>query len=1064
VNARLERYRLIGKGRRGFTAILGSGTLIFSQLHSGVLQAETSGVDPASKPVMESYSVFRMGVEAGLPEGIVTSLAQMQDGYLWLTTPGAVARFDGLHFLPFREEAYPDERPQRLNSIMQDRSGNAWVSGENGIMRHDGSRWKSFPHETLPLPPESGWRETPDGAIRSPTEMVIFWVKESRDGTLWAASNAGFLKFDGNRFVSASADQSVLAPFDSAALDDSGTLWAVCDQGLFRFEDSAWSKEDFPSQGEASRPYQVFSSGNGTVWVKRLDGPLFGLENGKWIEVPPPGLRQSAILKDSAGDLWIGAAEGLFRKSREEWEVVVGLPFEAPTDVRCLAATGDGSIWAGTSAGLYQLRPRIVHMIPCATPSRQSNAVTAVLPKSPHELWVGLATPGLLEGPPRQLSLYAGLSTTEETRVSALGQGRPGILWAGFQGNHLWKIFIGKNNQMFRTANSLMSRNITCILQDSKGHVWVGTREGLLVMKDQWLTPVKAPSDTVLDIAEHPQGDIWVGTQTKGLWKIRKGEEVFEFTQKEGLPSDTIRGVEIDSNGTIWLITPKGLVMFEEKQNPLAAPEYPALPSPDVFVFGSKDGLPSEEFRQILDDNHGNLWLGTRSELVLVKKADLIAIKERRSVALNPRVFGKEAGLDADLSGGDHGPFGARLADDTLWFATSAGLAGLAPLRLPGVSYPGEVMVHEIAAGDEPLDREGRARAGELMTLPLKTRDVAFAFTSPEFAAPERLRFRYRLEGLDPEWSFPSTGRSAVYVNLPPGSYQFHVEASSPGGEWRGASSPVSFSIPALIWETWPFRMALGGIVLASVALVSGLVVRRRAARKLEAERLRSAAREQNLERQKALENERTRIARDIHDDVGSSLTRILLLSKSARLAQQTPDGGISSKLASIEATAMNLCRGMDEIVWAVNPTNDTLDALLSYLGRYAEEFLRESNVRCRIDFPLDVPERPVEANVRHAVFLAFKEAINNAVKHSASPIVRISARILPSGFELLVDDEGKGCPCDPLAGPAVDARARKGSGLGNMKARLAGAGGNCYWEPNHPKGCRVRLVVGEKE
>ena len=251
-----------------------------------------------------------------------------------------------------------------------------------------------------------------------------------------------------------------------------------------------------------------------------------------------------------------------------------------------------------------------------------------------------------------------------------------------------------------------------------------------------------------------------------------------------------------------------------------------------------------------------------------------------------------------------------------------------------------------------------------------------FSFTGLSFTVPEKVRFSYRVEGLDPDWADASTKRLVNYSYIPPGDYTFRVTACNNDGVWSEPGAAVHFTVLPQFWQTWWFR-ALSGLGAAGlITAVVLLVTRRRMREKLE-----------RLEQQRAIERERTRIARDIHDDLGASLTRITMLSQSAR-AELEPSAA-ASDLDRIFDTARELTRAMDEIVWAVNPQHDTLDSLATYLGRFAQGFLASAHVSCRLDVPMQLPTWPVTAETRHNLFLAFKESLNNAVKHSQTTEVR---------------------------------------------------------------------------
>jgi signal transduction histidine kinase len=284
--------------------------------------------------------------------------------------------------------------------------------------------------------------------------------------------------------------------------------------------------------------------------------------------------------------------------------------------------------------------------------------------------------------------------------------------------------------------------------------------------------------------------------------------------------------------------------------------------------------------------------------------------------------------------------------------------------------------------------------------------------------------------------------RSVNYNYLPPGDYRFEVAARNNDGVWSDKNAEFAFTVLPYFWQTLGFRVASAAILVAGAAGIVWFETRRRMRRKLE-----------TLERQRAIENERARIAKDIHDDLGSTLTRITMLSDPVRGAGEETLAPTGS-LHQIHTTARELTRSMDEIVWAINPQHDTLDSLMAYLESFAQDFLGTARVRCRFDVPLQLPVLPLTAEARHNLFLAFKEALHNVVKHSQATEVRIGAGLTPTEFTLMLEDNG----CGFLLAEA--GRKGFGNGLANMRRRLAKIGGQCEIEPVPGRGTRVSFVV----
>ena len=355
---------------------------------------------------------------------------------------------------------------------------------------------------------------------------------------------------------------------------------------------------------------------------------------------------------------------------------------------------------------------------------------------------------------------------------------------------------------------------------------------------------------------------------------------------------------------------------------------------------------------------------------------------------------------------------------------------------------PPPVVIEDIVAGGHTLAENPDGRSP--LKIPPGLQRFEFHYTGLSFVAPEKMQFQYRLEGWEKDWvDAANNKRVAEYSYIPPGNYTFHIRACNSDGVWNEAGATLALIVLPHFWQTWWFHTLA---VLAAIALVVGIVLfitRRRMRLKLE-----------RIERQQALERERTRIAKDIHDHLGANLTRISLLSQSAPGELENP-AQAAAQLERIYNTSRELTRSMDEIVWAVNPQHDTLDSLASYLGNFGQEYLVSINIRCRLDMPLHLPHWPITAEMRHNVFLAFKEALHNVVKHSGADEVSVFLATDDDGFHLAVRDNGKGF--DPAT---VSTRPGRGNGLKNMRQRLGKIGGRFEIQSAPGAGTEIKFLV----
>jgi signal transduction histidine kinase len=379
-----------------------------------------------------------------------------------------------------------------------------------------------------------------------------------------------------------------------------------------------------------------------------------------------------------------------------------------------------------------------------------------------------------------------------------------------------------------------------------------------------------------------------------------------------------------------------------------------------------------------------------------------------------------------------------------LWFSTLKGVVVVNPKKDAAEAAAPTVLLEEVlvdgspSEANQPINIRGTKMPG--LQIPPGKHRLELHYTGPSFDAPERLRFRYLMEGLDPGWVEAGTERSAVYNYVPPGGYRFRVTASNGDGAWNESGAEISLSVSPFFWQTWWFTSLSA---LAVVSLVGG-VFRYLGKRKLQ-------RRLAQVEQERALERERARIARDLHDDLGSSLARISRLSGLVKADKENP-AQVETHAGKIFDSADETVRALEEIVWAVRPGSDTLQSLVEYIAHFANELFDGNSTRCRLDLPHDLPALPLAPDVRHNIFLIVKEALTNTLKHSQAHEVRVQAKAAGNAIEIAVEDDGKGFV--PQEKPSSDKR----NGLVNMAQRAESIGGKLDLSSIPGRGTTVRF------
>jgi len=603
---------------------------------------------------------------------------------------------------------------------------------------------------------------------------------------------------------------------------------------------------------------------------------------------------------------------------------------------------------------------------------------------------------------------------------------RDQMVWTGTERGGLFQLVDGA----FRPAPGarVLDPHVSAFHQDRQGVLWVGTQGGL-ARKDGQAWTVMTTRDglcanTVQAIADDPQGNLWVGTGA-GLNRLHEGS-ITTFTRRNGLPGDAISSLYVDSDGVLWAATSGGLARFHDGK---------------WTRYLRSDGLMSSATGYLLEDGQGYLWIGSTAGLMRAGKKDLNAFANGLLSAIPWRTYGEQDGLPTPECTFGSQPAACRTANGRLWFPTIRGLVSLDPAHLTRNTNLPPVVIESVLVGDEPQSTNSLGTTPlHAVNVPAGQELLEIHYTSLNLAAADQARFKYRLEGHERAWTPAGSIRVAYYTKLPPGHYQFHVQACNEDGVWNEAGSTLVVTVLPPFWRTWWF---LGGVTLCLLGMIVGSV------HYVSTQRLQQQL--AALRQQEALEKERARIARDLHDQLGANLTQVALLGEMAEADKALPQE-VEAHARQISQTARETTHALDEIVWTVNPSNDTLDGLINYTCKYAQEYLALAGLRYRLEVPADLPATPISPELRHNVFLAAKEAVNNVVKHAHASSAWLRLRLEPGRFTFEIEDDGRG-----LDG----SNEKKGrNGLLNMRKRMSDIGGEFEIHSRGGGGTCVRLTA----
>jgi ligand-binding sensor domain-containing protein/signal transduction histidine kinase len=946
--------------------------------------------------------------EQGLPQNFVRALAQTKDGYLWVGSDAGVSRFDGARFVSF---GLPDGfQAGPVQTLLGDSHGALWIgSVGTGLGRWQNGRFTAF--------------TTQNGL---PSDSVNALAQDSQ-GRLWVGTEAGLAVWDDQRLhryntAGALAGKPITALFS----DRRGAVWiGAKGAGVFNLRGGQLFQVSDPDFDYLLQdPHCLLVDHVGRIWVGAGDDSVLYREAGHWrpYRLPRHLARHyhyvSALAEDPDGTVWAGSvSEGLFQFKHGKLVAVNASSGLSDNLVEALLVDREGKLWVGTHEGLNQLRPKNLCVIGY-NEGLGRGAVQGLAEATPGEIWASKSSEGLYvwDGRYFRSKPAAGLSP-EEDRIGPLLVAKDGSCWMGGARGLLQFKDVGAVERQ-PGLPALTNLDVSALGQDTQGRLWVGTRQGELWWQHngQWLAQRQGPRvHAITAIVAEPDGSVWVGTAGDGLFSV-EGKTDGHWRKRSGLLSNWIRTLYLDAENTLWIGTGGGGLS--------------RLKEATAATFTTREGLPDNTISQILEDDAGNLWLGGDRGIVRVSKQELGDVAAQNIRAVYPQVYGRAEGMLSEECISGVFPISLRTKSGLLWFPTQEGIVVADPHHQTRESPAPSVVLEETLVDGVPA-------AAESLVLAAGRHRLEFRYTGVNFDAPERVRFRYRLEGLDSDWVEAGSTRSASFPYVPYGEYRFEVIAGNGRGGWSTTGASVSVTVKPHLWQRWWFRVPASLGLLALIAVAARFVEKRKLQRRLE-----------QLERERALAHERERIARDLHDDLGSSLARISLLSGLLKADRDNPSQ-IDCHAVKISQSADQTVRALEEIVWAVRPGSDSLQSLVEYIAHFANELFDGGGIRCRLDLPADLPSRPLPPEVRHNIFLAVKEALANVLKHAGAREVHISAEATADALEIVVQDDGKG----------FDTQGRsRGNGLGNMRRRVQAVGGNVTIETCPGRGTTVKL------
>lgn len=939
------------------------------------LTCSSWAVDPDR--AMSQYIRQRWGVEQGFPRGPVYAITQTPDGYLWVGTEAGLLRFDGLNFQMITD-------PARVFSIvgvlglMPDVEGNLWVRVQGPwMLRYRDGQFQN------PLA---------DERFSNITAMC-----QATDGSLIAsAPEQGTVVHRNGRFtILADATSLARSPVMSIAQTAAGDVWmGTRDAGLFRILNG--ETRAIMSGLPDPKVNCLLPDGAEGVWIGTDDGVA------RWDgrSLTPPGaeaaLRGSQVLamaKDRDDNVWFGTnVRGLLRLNDRGLMALDDIPGKGPSAVSAIFEDRERNLWIGGANGIERLRDSVFVTYTKAEGMPTENS-GPVFVDAEGRTWFAPIGGGLYWMKDGKFGAVSAAGLPSDVVYSITGNA--GTLWVGRQRGGLTRLRLGEHGvsaETFTRKDGLAQDSVYSVYRSRDGTVWVGTLSGgVSRFRDgQFTTFTRADglaSNTVASILETSDGTVWFATPS-GLSALRDGKWRTYLTQ-DGLPSANINTLLEDSEGVLWIGTSAGIVYFSEGRIHGVASAPMSLRAP---IFG------------MADDRHGSLWVTTSNHVMRAGRAQLMrdAIGDG-----DVRAYEVADGLRSVEGVKRHRSVVADAAG-RIWFSMNRGLSVVNPSRLIASLAPAVAHIQSIEADGTRLElRDG-------VHIPAGRQRIAIEYAGLSLSLPERVRFRYRLDGFDTDWNAPVSVREAVYTNLGPGSYRFRVLTSNPDGVWNGSEASIEFEIEPVFWQTWWFR--IGAALALALAVIGGYRMR-----------MHRLTEQLNVRFEERLV-ERTRIAQDLHDTLlqGFLSASMQLHVAADRLpedsAAKPPINRVLQLMTQVIDEGRNAVRGL-------RSSQELLPDLEQAFSMIKDEFPAKEDVEFRVI--VEGRPRPLHPILRDEVYRIGREALVNAFRHSGANQIEVEIDYAVRQFHLMVRDNGRGID------PRVLNTGREGHwGLTGMRER----------------------------
>jgi ligand-binding sensor domain-containing protein/signal transduction histidine kinase len=976
------------------------------------------------------YHIDSWTTEKGLPQNTVHALLQTRDGYLWLATSGGLVRFDGVTFTVFAVGAPDGLRSVRIRALLEDHTGALWIGTEHGgIARYTDGHFTTY--------------TTTDGL---PTDTVSY-MHEDAQGRIWLATSEGLVCIDRGRFHTYTIKDGLPSnPISRIASDRRGNLWIGTRHGLVRLAGGRFTTYTTHDGLPDDYVIAILPARDDSLWVGTNNG-LAQLQRDRVMTtyttadgLPTNTLRY--LYEDRAGNVWAGTAEGVSRLSASPSSpasrtraVVTYAKADGLSDnvVDSILEDREGNVWIGTNTGgLNRLKTRQLAAFGRAE-GLPGDGVVPITEDAQGDIWIGMTCGGLVRYRRRDetFTTFTERDGLPNPCVWSLLASRDGGLWLGTWGGGLTRFKDGRFTTYTSSNSGLSNDAVLSLYEDRAGAIWAGTLRGINRFKDDRFRVYRKEqglgNDDVRFITEDRHGALWIGT-TGGLSRFKDGTFT-NYTTDQGLSYDFVRAIHESADGTLWIGTYGGGL--------------DRLKDGRFTRYTTRDGLFENVVSRILEDDRGNFWMTGNTGIFRVRRQELDDLADGRTASVTSIAYGVPDGMRSNECNGGGQPAGWHARDGTLWFPTARGVVMIDPRRVTLNTTEPPVAIEQVL-----VDRRVQDRRRDI-DVPPDAGDLEIQYTGLSFSAPEHVRFRYKLSGLDEHWVEAGTRRTAYYSHVPPGRYTFTVLASNGDGVWNGTGASLQLRIVPPFYRTGWF-LALAAASAAGVVLIT---YERRIRRLTRARRAQEAFSRRLIASQ---EHERKRLAAELHDSVSQTL---VVIKNRALLSLQTPDDPRRAldQMDEIADAASEAIDEVREISYNLRPYHldrlgltKAIDAMIEKAAASATDGPRFTTQLDDLD---DLFPKDAEINVYRIV----QEGVTNIVKHAKATEANVTIARGAHGVTITIRDNGRGFDG---SGPHDASSATRGFGLIGIAERARQFGSEPLIQSAPGQGTTIHMTL----